>query len=336
MQTSGGVHRISRPFRASLFSVDSPAESSSAIVTLTLSPALDVSSSVDVVAATHKLRCSEPHYEPGGGGINVSRVCRRLGESTVAAVPLGGPIGVQLEALLTDEGIPLRVVRVAAQTRQNISMSELSTGDQYRFVFPGPRLDSSDVSRCVDGVVEAAASSRCLVISGSFPAGVSVEFIETVVRSLPNTKVIVDTSGPALAAAVSSGAYLVKPSARELAKLVGAELRTEAEVEHAARGVVADAGVRCLVVSIGAGGAIVALASGELIRLRAPAVQVRSAVGAGDSMVAGIAVGIQRELSLREACALGVAAGSAAVLTDGTMLCEPADVDELLPLVTFD
>ena len=306
------------------------------IVTLTLNPALDVSSAVDVVAPTHKLRCDEPQEESGGGGINVSRVCKRLGEPTIAVAPLGGGIGHQVGSLLSAEGIATRCIEIEENTRQSITILENSTGDQYRFVFPGPVLTKDDLARCCEAVVEVAEGSRCLVISGSVPSGSDDALTAELVERLPNTAVVVDTSGEALAAALQSGAHLVKPSARELSRVVNAELRTEAEVEAAARDLLGRSRVDGLVVSIGAGGAIAVPATGPSIRLRAPTVQVRSAVGAGDSMVAGLAVGVHRGWDLRESAKLGVAAGTATVLSDGTMLCDPVDVDALLPLVVID
>lgn len=299
------------------------------IVTLTLNPALDVSSSVPVVSPSHKLRCAMPVTEPGGGGINVARVCRRLGEPSVAVVPLGGAVGQRVGELLAAEGLEADTIAIEGQTRESISISEETTGHQYRFVLPGPALSPAEVDACIEATVAAAAGARCLVISGSMPNGVGPTIVTDLVAAVGDTRVLVDTSGPALSAALSSGAYLVKPSARELALVVGRTLDTEADVTDAAVEVHRDNQVDVIVASIGAGGAIVVDDRG-IHRLRAPSVQVRSAVGAGDSMVAGMAVGLQRGLSADRATALGVAAGTAAVLTDGTGLCHPADVDRLL------
>jgi 6-phosphofructokinase 2 len=299
------------------------------IVTLTLNPALDVSSSVPVVAPSHKLRCAAPRAEPGGGGINVTRVCRRLSEDSVAVVPLGGPTGQRVAGLLDADGIDARVIPIGGATRESLSITEESTGHQYRFVMPGPTLTSGEVESCHRAAVEAAAGSRCMVVSGSFPDGATPDLIADLVAALPGVKVVVDTSGPALTAALESGAYLVKPSARELAQVVGRTLDTETDVADAAIEVHRRSRVEVVVASIGAGGAIIIDDSGS-VRLRAPSVQVRSTVGAGDSMVAGLAVGLQRGMPITEAAALGVAAGTATVLTDGTGLCQPDDVERLL------
>jgi len=307
------------------------------IVTLTLNPALDVSVDVDVVVPTHKLRTSRPRYEPGGGGINVSRVCHRLGQPTVAVVPLGGPSGQRMTELLNNELIEsdTHIAPIAGDTRESIAVNSTSSGDQYRFVLPGPELGQDEIDACLKAVVAAAgdpAQCRCVVISGSVPPGVDESFIGRLVGELSHASVVVDTSRSALQAALSSGAYIVKPSARELAAIVDRPLITEGDIMEAALEVQEWASVEVLVVSIGPGGAVV-VTDNTIRRVRAPTVQVRSAVGAGDSMVAGIAVGIQRGLDLIESVALGVAAGTAAVLTDGTDLCQQDDVGRLLPLV---
>ncbi len=302
------------------------------IVTLTLNPALDVSSSVPVVSPSHKLRCQRPVREPGGGGINVTRVCQRLGEPSVAVVPIGGPAGQRISSLLDDEGIDARTIEIAGETRESISITEESTGHQYRFVLPGPSLSADEVAAAIAETTRAAAGSRCLVVSGSMPEGVPETIVADLVAAVGATKVLVDTSGPALAAALQSGAHLVKPSARELAQVVGRTLDTEADITEAAVEVHRASEVEVLVASIGAGGAVVVDGRG-VQRLRAPSVQVRSTVGAGDSMVAGLAVGVQRGMEADRATALGVAAGTAAVLTDGTGLCRTEDVERLLGAV---
>ena len=304
-----------------------------AIITLTLNPALDLSSTVADVAPTHKLRCSTPVAEPGGGGVNVSRVCARLGEPTSAIVALGGPPGRKVADLLESEGLDVHAINVQAETRQSLSVFETSTGEQYRFVFPGPEVQPDDVQRCCDEVSVLASEASCLVISGSMPPGIDGGIVGSIVATLPNVPVIVDTAGPALRVALQSGCFLAKPSVGELSRVVGRELKTEQDIAAAADEVMATAKLEHLVISLGPMGSLVVSADGSRHRLHAPEVQAISAIGAGDSMVAGLAVGIHRSLPFGETLALGVASGTAAVLTEGSTLCEPQAVAELLSIV---
>ncbi len=301
------------------------------IVTLTLNPALDISSSVDVVAPMHKLRCAEPTAEPGGGGVNVSRVCRRLGEETVAIAAVAGAVGERFSRLLAAELIPLVSLPMEGETRESFTVNEISTGQQYRFVFPGPLADAAHVAQAGQLMAEVAIDSPVAVISGSMP-DLPHGAVQDLVKKLGDTDVIIDTSGSALIDALASSAAVVKPSARELASVVGRTLGDERAIQAAATEVLETSPVRALLVSIGSGGAFLCTAD-EVVRFRAPSVQVRSAVGAGDSLVAGIAVGLRRGESLVDAVAFGIACGSAAVMSDGTELCALEDVEELIPLV---
>ena len=302
------------------------------IVTVTLNPALDLSARTGVIGPHHKLRCTPPAFDAGGGGINVSRVCRRLGVDSVAIAPVGGTFGDQLAALLEHDQIDTRLIPIEASTRLSVTVTEDERGDDYRFVFPGPELREHEISALIDAVRAEATSCAAVVVSGSFPPGTGDGLLEALIEASGDTRLIVDTSGPALVAAMHQPAFLVKPSARELAAVVGRELRTEADIEQAAAEVVASSPVESLLVSIGAGGAILQTNDGPT-RFRAPTVKVNSTVGAGDSLVAGIVTGLSRELALAEAVALGVASGTATCLSPGTGLCDPNDIDDLLPLV---
>ena len=304
------------------------------IITLTLNPALDVSSAVKMVVPDHKLRGNRAVFEPGGGGVNVARVCRRLGVDAMAVVPIGGTIGDKVGQLLDAESLPWLAVPVSEETRQSFSITEAESGNQYRFVLPGPALTDAEITDCRNAVLDAAAETDCVVISGSLPRDADPRIVTELVQAMPGKSVIVDTSSGALKASLQSGARLIKPSARELANLVDRSLETEDDIEQAATEVLASSNVEILVASIGPGGAIAVAADGERVRVRAPTVKVRSAVGAGDSMVAGLAIGLHRGESLADTVALGVAAGTATVLSDGTGLCAAHDVERLLARVT--
>ena len=305
------------------------------MVTVTLNPALDVSTSVDVVTPEHKLRCSPAVREPGGGGVNVARVATRLGIDARAVVVVGGPTGQQVVALARKEGIAIRAIENDGETRQSLTVHEESTNRLYRFVLPGPPIHQETITELSE-LLEKERPLGCMVISGSIPPSASPGTITSLLAAMPNTDVIIDTSGPALIEALASSATLVKPSARELGTVVERDLLTEADVLAAARDVVTTSSVRGILVSIGAGGAFLVTSSEPPVRFRAPTVRVRSTVGAGDSLVAGVGVGLCRGMQLVDAAALGVAAGTAAVMTPGSELAQPAMIEQLLRLVTVE
>jgi len=299
------------------------------IVTLTMNPALDVSTSAQAVVPTDKVRCSEVHHDPGGGGINVARVVHTLGGQTMALYPGGGPTGLMLEGLLDRIGIPDRRIPIQGVTRESFTVDERKSGLQYRFVLPGPVIGPHEKQACLDELARAAEGARILVLSGSFPPGISPDFVQEVadLAKRMGCRFVLDTSGEALRH-MRSGAYLLKPSIRELREWLGRELRTEDEQVEAARRLIEEQVCEVMVVSLGADGALLVTAEGYET-LASIDVPVCSAVGAGDSMVAAICFGLVQGLDLRHAVRLGVAAGAATLMTPGTGLCRREDVERL-------
>ncbi len=298
------------------------------VVTLTLNPALDVATRVGSVAPEIKLRCAAPGFHPGGGGINVSRAIRFLGGESSAIYAAGGHTGDMLARLLIDEGIDGRPVAISGITRENLVVYEESTGLQYRFTMPGPALGAAEWGACLEALFDL--NPAYIVVSGSLPRGVPPEFYGEITRNASErgSRVILDTAGDALRQLSGKSVYLLKPNLRELGLIAGAEVRGEAQIRAACQSLIAEGMAEAIAVSLGAAGA--ALVTGaDCIFLRAPIVPIQSKVGAGDSMVAGIVLGLARGLGLVDALRLGVAAGSAAVMTPGTELCRGEDARRL-------
>lgn len=300
------------------------------IATLTMNPAVDKSSAVNQVVAEWKLRCDSPVYEPGGGGINVSRAMGKLGGDSVAFYPAGGLAGRMLIDLLDGEGLQHRAMSIAGVTRENFTVLEKSTGRQYRFGMPGPTLQEAEWRRCLEEILPLLPEIDYLVASGALPPGVPPDFYGQLARLARehNTRLVVDTSGEALRLAVEEGVFLIKPNLREFAELMGRESVDGLEEERLARELVAAGRSEAVVVSLGAAGVLAASAEGAE-RVRAPLVPIISKVGAGDSTVAGLVLALARGRSWPEAVRFGVAAGAAAVMTPGTELCRREDVERL-------
>jgi 6-phosphofructokinase 2 len=298
------------------------------ITTLTINPAVDVSWEVEDMVPIRKLRSSSGTVFPGGGGVNVSRVISVLGGESTAVITRGGLTGTLLTELLDDLDLNRRVVKIGGDTRLAATVFERSSSQEFRVTPPGPELTESEWRAFLDMV--AKLDGDYVVCTGSLPRGVPCDFYARVaaVAKERGGKVILDTSGRALFEALNEGVYAVKPNQRELEHLVGQRASTEKEQEEIARQLVVEGKAEIVALTLGAEGALLVWKDG-VKRLRSPDVEVKSAVGAGDSFVAGLTFGLSEGRSVEDAFALAVAAGAAAVMTAGTELCRKKDVDRL-------
>jgi 6-phosphofructokinase 2 len=302
----------------------------SSILTITLNPALDKNFFVDRLVPDHKLRCGEARVDPGGGGINVARGVRRLGGDVTAMVLAGGRNGQHLADLLREQEVPTRIINIDAETRENITISETASDKQYRLVLDGPAISAAVQEKLLEELRAIAPFPDVVVASGSLPPGVPEDFFARIgaIVSEKQSKYILDTSGKALAAALDSHFYLLKPNLRELSQLSGREELALDEVDDAAMEIIQRGKVDVVVVSLGPGGAMVVHKDGYR-HVPAPTVPKRSTVGAGDSMVAGMVYALQKGMSPEEMAMMGVACGTAATMNEGTRLFEKADAERL-------
>ncbi|WP_246026717.1 1-phosphofructokinase family hexose kinase [Paracoccus luteus] len=303
------------------------------ILTVTLNPALDIATAVDSVVPEIKLRCDAPQVDPGGGGINVSRAIDRMGGRSTALVAVGGGAGARLATLLAQAGLTVLRLDAPGETRHSLSVTDRGTGQQFRFVLPGPEWGTLDVRAALDALAAAAPRDGLVVLSGSNPPGVPPEFAAMAAARLTPTgsRLIVDTSGKALASvAAAQGApvELLRMDDAEAATLCGAPLPTRADTADFAARLAASGAARTVIIARGPDGNIIATPDGRW-HVAAHDVPVASKVGAGDSFVAGYALGIARGWPVADAMGLGAAAASATVMTPATDLCRPADVERL-------
>lgn len=300
------------------------------IVTVTLNPALDVDTATEQLVPGEKLRCSDPISDPGGGGVNVARVVARLGGEVLAICTTGGAIGGMHRRLLEAEGVPTRFVPIAGETRQSLSVDELATGEQYRFILPGPRLDDDEWAACVDAVAEAVGPGDVLVLSGSLPPGVPDDAyarLAAVARER-GARTVVDASGAALEAAIAGGVDLVKPSRPELEALVGRPLPDPVAQEAAARELVAAGTVGTVALTLGSAGAMLVTAD-RVIRGAAIDVERHTTVGAGDSFLAALLVRMDADDDPETALRWALAAAASAISSRGTGLVIREQVEQL-------
>jgi 6-phosphofructokinase 2 len=300
----------------------------SLVATFTLNPALDDRATVDRIVPDEKLRCYDVQTDPGGGGVNVARVLQRLEHPCRALWSRAGATGDQYGSLLEGEGLDhLAIPCDRGDTRRSTHIWEAETERQFRFVMPGPELGRAEAERWLGAARELDAAVA--VLSGSLPPGVPADFYGQLARAIGGAAtVVVDTSGAALKGALGECVDLVKPNRKELAELTGTSLDDRGAVERAARQLIDEGRAAQVVVSLGSEGALaVTVDRAELIT--APEVEVKSQIGAGDSMVSGLVHRIAHGDDLFEATRWGVAAGSAALLTEGTMLAWPEDIQTM-------
>ncbi len=304
------------------------------ILTVTLNPALDLSTTADRVVAGPKLRCDTPGVDPGGGGINVARVAAELGGPARAFLALGGPTGMRLEAALAELGLPMVRMRAPGETRESLAVHDRHSGEQYRFVMPGPAWSEGDVMDALTSIASTVHAGGIVVLSGSQPPGVPDDFPVELAKALQGrgAELIVDTSGPVLellARGTDPAPAVLRMDSLEAEELAGRPLMTRLDSARFAAELVARGAAERVILARGADGSVMAGPDG-LFQVSAAKVSVLSAVGAGDSFVGAYAFGISSGLSAPESLALGAAAASATVTTPGTTLCTRAMVQRLL------
>jgi 6-phosphofructokinase 2 len=303
------------------------------IITITFSPCIDKSTSVPALIPEKKLICAAPKLEPGGGGINIARAIKKLGGAATAIFPSGGYTGKYFNHLLEKENIDVVIIETATETRENIIVLDEEQNNQYRFGMPGTALTENEWKKCLHAV-EKTDDVEFIIASGSLPPGVPADIYAALAKIAKSKKAkfIVDTSGVALKHAAEEGVYMLKPNLGELSYLAGKKEIPPDEIKNTAQKMIAGGACEVMAVSMGAAGAMLVTAE-MATTYTPPAVERKSTVGAGDSMVAGIVFYLAQEKNLLQAVQYGVACGTAATLNAGTELCKKEDADRLFTLI---
>jgi 6-phosphofructokinase 2 len=298
------------------------------ILTITLNPAIDKTYVIDNLVPEHKLRCANPVVEAGGGGINVSKGLKELGSSSLAVFFTGGRNGEQLYEMLQYGKIECKPIPVDGETRESLIIIDQSSKKEYRIVVEGPSINISAFHEIIK-LVETAKPAW-IIASGSLPKGLPKDVyaaLAKIVKSI-GSKLILDTSGESLEAALTEGVYLMKPNLKELSILAGVDSLAPDQVTQAARKLISEGKAEVIVVSLSSAGAV--LVTKEMHQhIPSPEIEQRSTVGAGDSMVSGMVWALQQNKSLKEMICWGIACGSAATMHTGTQLFKKADVEQL-------
>jgi 6-phosphofructokinase 2 len=276
-----------------------------------------------------KMRCAPAHRDPGGGGINVARVLKRLGIDATAIFPAGGATGQLLADLLEREGVRSIVIPALNATREDLTIFDETTREQFRLVFPGAPLSDGEWQACLESLARITPAPAFIIASGSLPAGVPHDFFGKVAQaSKAHSRVIVDTSGPFLKPALEAGVYLIKPNLGEFQELAGISSADDAVLVDAGRRLLDRYRSEIIALSMGPAGALL-ITRDTVLRANGFPIEPISVSGAGDSFLGAMVGSLVNDGSLETALRYGVAGGSAALLTPGTELCRAEDVRRL-------
>jgi 6-phosphofructokinase 2 len=312
-----------------------------AILTVTLNPALDLSTDVETVQAATKLRCGPARFDAGGGGVNVSRAITKLGGHSLPFIAIGGATGQMLKNLIENEGLNGAWLEIDGLTRQSVMVYERSSGAQHRFVLPGPEWSAAQAEAALASLEEALHGAEQpighVVASGSLPPGVPDDFYHKInaLTAKTGARLILDTSGPALQAATRGAMpppYIWVMDQAEAEQAAGLKIADIDALEALGRELHGRNLGQILILSFSEGGAV-ALSGEETIRIMPPKVTVLSKVGAGDSFVAGLTLKLARGAPLGEACAYAVAAAASAVTTPATQLCDGPQTERYFEMI---
>lgn len=300
------------------------------IYTVTLNPARDRTVMIPGFEAGRVNRIKETRDDPGGKGINVSKVIAALGGKSVAMGILGGQAGCYIQKCLEDMHIECDFVRTTAETRTNLKVV-----DPERHVTTDINASGAPASRRVLARVYQRLDSRArpgdiVVFAGKLPAGMPPEMLAEWIRALErkDVRVLLDADGETLRQGVKAAPYLIKPNEGELSGLLGERLSTPEEICRGAQRVRAEMGVRLVAVSMGAEGALF-VGEGHVYRGEGLRVNALSTVGAGDAMMATLAWGLDEGLPQKDVCRRALAVSAACVTCTGTQTPPPETIQAL-------
>jgi 6-phosphofructokinase 2 len=311
------------------------------IVTITLNPALDLTTAVDRVESGYKLRCGPARLDPGGGGVNVSRAIAKLGGTSQPFIAIGGATGSIFRSLLDAEGIDAEWFAVGGATRQSIVVGERSSGKQFRFVLPGPEWSAEEAGRCLAAIrrllADAGRDNAYAVLSGSLPPGLPADFYQSIAAVAAETgaRVALDTSGRQLDLAAHGAGpalYIWIMDQGEAEHVAVRPLESLDALETFARDLHGRGLAEIVILTFSEGGAVAVSASGAF-RISPPKVEVISKVGAGDSFVGGLIMKLAAGAPLYESCAYAVAAAASAVTTPATTLCDAVQTEAYFSMI---
>lgn len=306
------------------------------IITVTLNPAVDHTLDLHHLTLGDTNRVQNSRIDPGGKGINVSRVLQELQRESMASGLAPGSLGRFVEHSLLERGILCDFVHTRGQTRTNLTVVDESLHETTLLSYRGPEIDPRHLDTLQTKLRRYISSGDWLVVAGSIPPPIEAIAYEKLIElgRVAGAKTVLDADAEALAAGLRGKPDLVKTNHHEAERLLDVELDDEASLENAAREM-RRAGAGTAVVTAGRRGAV-AVTEDEVWWAWPPEVEVVSSVGAGDAFLAGMLLQLSDNAEMEEALRWATAAGAAACLSPGTQLCKRDDVLRLLDQVRVE
>ncbi len=306
------------------------------IITVTLNPAVDHTLDLLHLTLGDTNRVQNSRIDPGGKGINVSRVLQELQRESMASGLAPGSLGRFVEHSLLERGILCDFVHTRGQTRTNLTVVDESLHETTLLSYRGPEIDPRHLDTLQTKLRRYISSGDWLVVAGSIPPPIEASAYEKLIElgRVAGAKTVLDADAEALAAGLRGKPDLVKTNHHEAERLLNVELDDEASLENAAREM-RRAGAGTAVVTAGRRGAV-AVTEAEVWWAWPPDVDVVSSVGAGDAFLAGMLLQLSDGVSMEVALRWATAAGAAACLSPGTQLCKRDDVLRLLDQVRVE
>ena len=306
------------------------------LYTITLNPALDKTVEIPSLTIDSVNRITTMRTDPGGKGINVSKVIDKLGSKSIASGILGGQTGQSILAALDQMNLESRFLFVEGETRTNLKIIDPEQHTNTDINEPGVTVSREILDKLLGQILSMISADDIVILAGSLPKGSPRDTYGVWIKAIRETgaKVFLDADGELLAEGIKASPYLIKPNNHELSGLLHQKLETPEELAEAARSLMKQYGIGKVVVSMGGDGALY-VTSDETIYAEGLKVPVGSTVGAGDSVVASLAVAEERNMTLEDTVRLSTATGAANVMCSGTQAAEYSVIEELIPKVVF-
>lgn len=297
------------------------------IVTVTANPSVDKTYLLDKISLGHVQRVRECVATVGGKGLNVSKVASRLGAEVVATGFAGGHNGAFICEGLAKYGIGDAFIRTDAETRTCINIVE-KDNTSTEFLEPGAPIGAESEREFFERFGKLIIGAEVITVSGSVPKGLSADFYLRLIAAANRAgkRLILDTSGALLSGAVAGKPFMIKPNQEELAQLLGRPVADERDIVCSARQLV-KTGIAVVCVTLGKSGSI-AVTADTAYRTYAPQVKAVSAVGSGDSFVAGMAYGFSEGMPIEECLRIATAVAAANAMQYETGYFLQSDLEE--------